>query len=147
MGLQERAQRGSISLCQKVFFGLSARASVILPITNGGALLSGIYSSLATHVFMASSTALDRSPFFPPNLSMVLNLSFFSSSSESSTLILPITLPTISFMHDSHVLDVLPISKLPYANYRSHFCYHCTSILFAYSPKLLGTYQLIKISV
>jgi len=48
------------------------------------------YFSLATHVFTASSTALDRSPFFPPNLSIVLNLSFFSSSSGSSTLIRPI---------------------------------------------------------
>jgi hypothetical protein len=48
-------------------------------------------SSLATHVLTASSTALDRSPFFPPNLSIVLNLSFFSSSSDSSTLIRPIS--------------------------------------------------------
>ena len=48
-------------------------------------LCSRVYFSLSTHVLTASSTALDRSPFLPLNLSMVLNLSFFSNSSESST--------------------------------------------------------------
>jgi hypothetical protein len=49
-----------------------------------------IYSFLAIHVVIASMTALDKSPFFPPNLSIVLNLSCFSSSPESSTHIRPI---------------------------------------------------------
>jgi len=49
-----------------------------------------IYSFLLIHVLIADSTALDKSPFFPPNLSMVLNLSCFSSSSGRSTLIRPI---------------------------------------------------------
>ena len=48
------------------------------------------YSFLAIHVFIASSAARDRSPFFPPNLSTVFNLSCFSSSSGISTLIRPI---------------------------------------------------------
>jgi hypothetical protein len=50
-----------------------------------------IYSFLAIHVFTASSTARVKSPFFPPNFSTVLNLSCFSSSSESSTHIRPIS--------------------------------------------------------
>ena len=48
------------------------------------------YSFLLIHVLIAASTALDKSPFFPPNLSMVLILSCFSSSSGRSTLIRPI---------------------------------------------------------
>ena len=53
-----------------------------------------ICSSLATHVCMASSTALVRSPFLPPNRSMVLNLSSFSNSSGISTYIWPISTPS-----------------------------------------------------
>jgi len=86
-------------------------------------LCSRIYLSLFTHVLMASSTALDRSPFLPPNLSMVLSLSSFSSSSESSTLIRPISI-TNSFSHDSHVSYEFPISKLPDAGFCFYFCYH-----------------------
>jgi hypothetical protein len=52
---------------------------------------------LATHGRMDSSTALDRSRFLPPNLSMVLNLSFFSSSSGSSTRIRPISITYYQF--------------------------------------------------
>jgi len=52
------------------------------------------YSSFASHVFIASSTARVKSPFFPLNLSIVLNLSCFSSSSGSSTHIRPIFLFT-----------------------------------------------------
>jgi len=52
------------------------------------------YSIFSTQVFTASSTALDRSPFLPPNLSMVLSLSFFSSSSGMSTPIRPISITT-----------------------------------------------------
>ena len=48
------------------------------------------YSFWAIHVFIASPTARERSPFFPPNLSTVFNLSCFSSSSGRSTLIRPI---------------------------------------------------------
>lgn len=53
---------------------------------------SCIHFSLVTHIFTASSTALDRSPFFPPNLSITFNLSFFSSSSGMSTQIRPISI-------------------------------------------------------
>ncbi len=63
---------------------------------NGKWRISVVYSSLAIHVFTASSTALDKSPFLPPNFSMVLNLSCFSSSFDSSTLILPIL---VTFYH------------------------------------------------
>ena len=49
-----------------------------------------VYSFLAIHIFTAFSTARVKSPFFPPNSSIVLNLSCFSSSSESSTHIRPI---------------------------------------------------------
>jgi len=85
-----------------------------------------IYFYLATHVSTASSTALDRSPFLPPNLSIVLNLSFFSRSSDSSTLIRPIS-TTNFFRHDSHVLDVFPISKFPDATCCFCPCYHFPS--------------------
>jgi hypothetical protein len=47
------------------------------------------YSFFVIHVFMASSTARERSPFFPPNRSTVFNLSCFSSSPGRSTLIRP----------------------------------------------------------
>ena len=57
---------------------------------NGKLRISVVYSYLAIHVLTASSTALDKSPFLPPNFSIVLNLSCFSSSSDSSTLIRPI---------------------------------------------------------
>ena len=67
-------------------------ANAMLPMSKVGTFCSSIYFSLTTHVFTASSTALDRSPFLPPNLSMVLNLSFFSNSSESATLIRPISI-------------------------------------------------------
>ena len=60
------------------------------------------YSFLAIHVLIASLTALDKSPFFPPNLSIVLNLSCFSSSSEISTHIRPIFNQLLSvFVHGS----------------------------------------------
>ena len=59
----------------------------------------------------------------------------------------PFQFPTISFLHGSRVSGILPISKLPYANYRSHFCYHCTSIFFAYPHSILYAYVLISVSV
>ena len=55
-----------------------------------------IYFCLATQVFTASSTALDRSPFFPPNLSIVLILNLFSSSLERSTQTRPISITNIN---------------------------------------------------
>jgi hypothetical protein len=58
-----------------------------------------IYYSLLIHVSIASSTAFDRSPFFPPNLSIVLNLSDFSSSSEIATLTLPISITNHTNFH------------------------------------------------
>jgi hypothetical protein len=64
---------------------------------TGARFCSAIYFSSATHVLTASSTALDKSPFLPLNLSMVLNLSFFSSSSGSSTQIRPISITKFYF--------------------------------------------------
>ena len=74
------------------------------------------YLARATHVLTDSSTALDRSPFLPPNLSIVLNLSFFSSSSGSSTEIRPILITDLlrvfpCFGHDSSESDILQIAR------------------------------------
>ena len=100
-----------------------------------------IYFYLVTHFIMASSTAFDRSPFFPPNLSIVLNLSFFFNSSESATLIRPILITNhtnfycLYFFYKPQRLDVFPISKLSYVNYPFYF-YH----------QFLFTFLLIHIS-
>ena len=127
-------QRRLFFLLNFLFLCLASLASRrLLESTNFHS--SYTHSSLVSHSFMASSTALDKSPFFPPNLSMAFNLSFFSNSSESSTVIRPILITDYQFLfsslHDSHVLDVLPISKLPYAispvifqQYSLHFCHH-----------------------
>jgi len=63
---------------------------LLLSCADRGRHLFSIYSFLLIHVLIASSTALDKSPFFPPNLSIVLNLSCFSSSPGRSTVIRPI---------------------------------------------------------
>ena len=60
---------------------------------NDGRSAGFLYASLVTHVFTASSTALDKSPFLPPNFSMALNRRFFSRSSGISTQIRPISTP------------------------------------------------------
>ena len=106
-----------------------------------------IYSFLAIHVLIASLTALDKSPFFPPNLSIVLNLSCFSSSSEISTHIRPIFNQLLSvFVHDSHVSEVFPVSELPYAKFQICFCYHFHSPLTRLSTQYITcilTYMLM----
>ena len=61
---------------------------------NGKWRISVVYSSLAIHVLTASSIALDKSPFLPPNFSIVLNLSSFSNLSGISTYICPISTPS-----------------------------------------------------
>lgn len=76
-------------------------------------LIRPTYFSVATHIFTASSTALDRSPFFPPNISRALSLSFLSSSSGSTALILPTSITNNIFAR--HALHVFPVSKVSYA--------------------------------
>jgi len=106
--------------------------------------------SLAIHVFTASSTARVKSPFLPPNFSTVLNLSCFSSSSESSTHIRPIFnrlfCPIFSARFD--VSDVLPISELPYAKFHVCFSFHFfIHLQFAYPHSILYAYTLIRVLV
>ena len=116
----------------------------------------GSYRYFAIHVFTASWTARDRSPFFPPNLSTVLNLSCFSSSSGRSTLIRPIfNLQLLVFFHGLHVSSVFParqpfnnvfavFSKLPTEYF--HVCFDCHSFIHpqpTYKHKLLYAYTLM----
>jgi hypothetical protein len=123
-------------------------ANAMLPMSKAETFCSGVYFSLATHVFTASSTALDRSPFFPPNLSMVLNLSSLSNSSGSSALILPIYQPQLISINlfARYTLDVFPISKLPDVECCSCLlrCHHFPST-FAYSRNMICAYLLIKV--
>ena len=91
-----------------------------------------IYSFLAIHILTASSTALDKSPFFPPSLSTVFNLSCFSSSPGSSTHIRPNFNQLLSvFMHDSHVSEFFPISEFPDAKFHVCFCCHFSFTTFS----------------
>ena len=102
------------------------------------------YSSVATHVFRASSTALERSPFFPPYVSRALSLSLFSSSSGITAVILPISI-TYDFMRctlgvsskqSASCLRWQPFSFL------SSFLFH-----LAYPHYILCAYQHINILV
>jgi len=128
-------------------------AIAILPVSKVGIFCSSIYCSLATHVFTASSTALDRSPFLPPNLSMVLNLSVFSSSSESCTLIRPISIIThYQFLlhhffargrarcFSSKQIDSWRVFLLCLLSFFIH-------LNFAYPHRVLYAYSLIRVSV
>lgn len=115
---------------------------------------------LMIHVPTASWTARDRSPFLPPNLSIVLNLSCFSSSSGRSTHIRPILQSSTSvsvFVHDSHVSNVFPVrrarndvfavfNKLPAEDFHACSCYHSLVHLLAYSHNMLYDYTLIRVS-
>ena len=107
-------------------------------------LFRSAYFSVVTHVFTASSTALDRSPFLPPNISMALNLSFFSSSSESTALILP-TLITNNFF-------CVPSARF-FSNKQNVLCLRCLLLLssslfhLAYLHYILCAYPLISILV
>ena len=91
------------------------------------------YSFWAIHVFIASSTALDKSPFFPPNLSTVCNLSCFSNSFGRSTVIRPIFNHQHSFfVVRFHVSSVLPISELPDSEFYFCLSYHFSFTFSAY---------------
>ena len=94
------------------------------------------YAFLAIHVLTACSTARVKSPFFPLNLSIVLNLSCFSSSSGSSTHIRPIFIHRFLFYQifcaRFDVSEVFPISELPDAKFHVSFCNHFLFTLFAY---------------
>ena len=127
--------------------------------TNVRAFCSCIYFSLATHVFKASSTALDRSPFFPPNLSIVLNLSSFSNSSESATLIRP-TSTTIIFycFYTIHTCQKFFCLRLMIARLRHARClmlsvsFVCCFVInfpstFVYPLNILCAYLFIKLLV
>jgi hypothetical protein len=104
---------------------------------------SRIYSFLSIHVLIASSTALDKSPFFPPNLSTVLNLSCFSSSSESSTHIRPTFNQLLSvFVHYSHVSHILPVSELPHAKF--HVCCFCCHFSFTFNSLIRIIYYMYR---
>jgi hypothetical protein len=114
-----------------------------------------------THVPTASYTARDRSPFLPPNLSIVLNLGCFSSSLGRSMHIRPIlqssTFDSV-FVHDSHVSNVIPVrrarnnvfavfNKLPSEDFHACSSYHSLVHLLAYSHNILCAYTLISVSV
>ena len=85
----------------------------------GDGMPAWIYSFLAIHIFTACSTARVKSPFFPPNFSIALNLSCFSSSSESSTHIRPIFNRRLisEFFARFDVSNVFPISDSPGAKF------------------------------
>ncbi len=123
-------------------------ASVILPMINGGTFCSHIYSSLATHAFTASSTARDRSPFLPPNLSTVLNLRLLSNSSESSTLMRPI--PITYYQFCARFARVTCFSNKQIGQCQVLLLFLLSFSIhpkFAYTHKMLCGYQLIRISV
>jgi hypothetical protein len=60
---------------------------------------------LVIHVFIASWTALDKSPFLPPNRSPVFNLDCFSKSPEMSML----RRPNVSHLFTCFVMSKRPI--------------------------------------
>ena len=122
-------------------------ANAMLPMSKVGTFCSSIYLSLATHVLTASSTALDRSPFFPPNLSMVLNLSSFSSLSGSSALIRPISLTNHNqFLYiyaRVSALEVFPISKLPDASCCFRLLLSCHHLPSAFNSLIHVIYNVL----
>ena len=105
------------------------------------------YSFLAIHVFTASSTALDRSPFFPPNLSTVFILSCFSNSSGRSTLIRPIFNHLIywfwcTFPHVRHFSNKWTVKRLILFLFLFSFFY---SLQFAYWLINISHYVLTRL--
>jgi hypothetical protein len=76
---------------------------------------------------------------------MVLNLSFFSSSSERITLTLPISITNHLHFFARHALDVLPVSKVPKVCTDCYSCSRHFSLHLAYPHNILYACQLIRI--
>ena len=76
-------------------------------------------------MIMASSIALDRSPFLPPNVSRVLSLSFFSSSSDITALILPMLI-IYNFSLCEYALYFFPVCKACYVFACYCYCHYFT---------------------
>ena len=106
-------------------------------------------SPSATHFLIASSTALDRSPFFPPNLSITFNLSFLSRSFGISTQIRPILITKLVLMFYTIRMYWMffQISKLQMLGVPPYFGYHLFCFKFAYSHIILCAYSLIKVLI
>ena len=109
-----------------------------------------IYSFLVIHVFTASSTARVKSPFFPPNLSIVFNLSCFSSWSESSTHIRPIFNRLFFYIFCARFTRVRCFSSKRIARSQVSCLFLLSFFIhlqFAYPHNILCIYTLIRLLV